>query len=71
MQGDQEHSFLNKFKLCALTNMSVNYTGDGVHATYYDGTPISMQMDLSFSELTPIYNEDYDEYDSKEEGVGY
>jgi hypothetical protein len=30
-----------------------------------------MQMDLSFSELTPIYNEDYDEYDSKEEGVGY
>ena len=71
MQGDQPHSFLNKFKLCALTNMSVNYTGDGVHATYYDGTPISMQMDLSFSELTPIYNEDYDEYDSKEEGVGY
>ena len=70
MQGDRQHKFLNKFKLCALTNMSVNYTGDGVHATYYDGTPISMQMDLSFSELTPIYNEDYDDYGS-DTGVGY
>ena len=70
MKGGGEHPFLNKFKLCALTNMSVNYTGDGVHATYYDGTPISMQMDLSFNELTPIYNEDYDDYGS-DTGVGY
>jgi len=74
MKGGGEHPFLNKFKLCALTNMSVNYTGDGVHATYYDGTPISMQMDLSFSELTPIYNEDYNEIEKFEKGhlgVGY
>jgi len=74
MEGSNEHPFLNKFKLCALTNMSVNYTGDGVHATYVDGTPISMQMDLSFSELTPIYNEDYNEIEKFEEGhlgVGY
>ena len=74
MEGNNEHPFLNKFKLCALTNMSVNYTGDGVHATYVDGTPISMQMDLSFSELTPIYNEDYNEIEKFEKGhlgVGY
>ena len=47
---------------------------DGVHATYVDGTPISMQMDLSFSELTPVYNEDYSEIDKFEKGylgVGY
>jgi hypothetical protein len=74
MQGKGVHPYLNKFKLCALTNMSVNYTGDGVHATYWDGTPISMQMDLSFSELTPIYNEDYNEiekFGDGHEGVGY
>ena len=74
MKGGDEHPFLNKFKLCALTNMSVNYTGDGVHATYYDGTPISMVMDLSFSELTPIYDEDYNEIEKFEKGhlgVGY
>jgi hypothetical protein len=45
-----------------------------LHATYVDGTPISMQMDLSFSELTPIYNEDYNEIEKFEKGhlgVGY
>jgi len=74
MQGSGEHQFLHKFKLCALTNMSVNYTGDGVHATYHDGTPISMQMDLSFNELSPIYSEDYNEIETFEKGhlgVGY
>jgi len=74
MEGNQEHSFLHKFKLCVLTNMSVNYTADGVHATYYDGTPVSMQMDLSFNELTPIYNEDYNEIESfgaGNRGVGF
>ena len=74
MQGSGEHRFLHKFKLCALTNMSVNYTGDGVHATYHDGTPISMQMDLSFNELSPIYSEDYNEIETFEKGhlgVGY
>lgn len=70
MEGTQEHKFLNKFKLCALTDVTVNYTADGVYATYYDGTPISMTMDLSFSELTPIYNEDYDEYEN-DTGVGF
>ena len=70
LTGTGDHEFLHKFKLCALTNMSVNYTADGVHATYTDGTPVSMMMDLSFQELTPIYNEDYDDYGS-DTGVGY
>lgn len=70
MEGTQDHKFLNKFKICALTDVSVNYTADGVYATYHDGTPISMTMDLSFSELTPIYNEDYDEY-GNDTGVGF
>ena len=67
--GGNDHRFLNKFKLCALTSMNVNYSADGVHATYHDETPVSMTMDLSFQELTPVYNEDYD-YESKG-GVGY
>ncbi len=70
MEGTKDHKFLNKFKICALTDVSVNYTADGVYATYHDGTPISMTMDLSFSELTPIYNEDYDEY-GNDTGVGF
>ena len=61
------HKFLNRFKLCALTQMSVNYTADGVYATYDNETPVSMIMTLNFQELTPIYAEEYDGTG----GVGY
>lgn len=58
-KGNTDHPFLNKFKQCALTNMSVNYTGEGVYATYADATPVSMIMTLDFRELVPIYFDDY------------
>lgn len=60
--------YLNRFKICALTDMSVNYTGEGNYATYDDGAPVSMIMDLSFTEMSPIYAEDYKEDVG---GVGY
>ena len=59
-QGNGEHQFLHKFKQCFLTDVSVNYTGEGVYATYDNGTPVSMVMNLSFKELAPIYDIDYD-----------
>tara|TARA_B100000900_G_scaffold404224_1_gene412308 strand:+ start:506 stop:1486 length:981 start_codon:yes stop_codon:yes gene_type:complete len=62
-KGNQDHPFLHKFKQCFLTECSVNYTGEGVYATYDDATPISMQLDLSFKELEPIYDVDYDQTD--------
>jgi hypothetical protein len=68
-KGPDSHPFLHKFKLCALESMSVNYTGENVYATYGDGTPVSMIMDLSFKELEPIYASDYS--DDTKEGVGY
>ena len=58
--GANDHPFLNKFKQCFLTDMQTTYTGDGVYSTYDDGTPVSMQLDLSFKELQPIYDIDYD-----------
>ena len=70
MKGAAKHPYLNQFKLCALTNCATTYTGDGTYATYHDGTPISMTMNLSFQELTPVYNEDYDNEDGAI-GVGY
>lgn len=60
MSGKKEHPYLNRFKICALRGMSVNYTGSGTYATYADGAPVHMQLTLSFQELTPIYAEDYD-----------
>ena len=41
--------------------MSVNYTGEGTYATYENGEPVSMVMDLGFKELEPIYSGDYEE----------
>jgi hypothetical protein len=69
MTGLNEHGFLNKFKLMALTNISVNYTGSGTYMTYNDAdkTPVHMQMMLNFKELDPVYAEDYDTVG----GVGY
>lgn len=68
-QGKDEHQFLNKFKQCFLESVSVNYTADGAYATYDDGTPVSMVMDLSFKEIEPVYDVDYTEESYR--GVGY
>ena len=71
--GFKNHPFLHKFKQCFLTDISVNYTAEGVYATYENKEPISMTMDLTFKELEPIYDNDYfDErgYDS-DSTVGY
>lgn len=68
--GNKAHPFLNRFKACALIDMSISYTGSGTYATYQDGTPVHMQMSLTFKELNPIYAEDYDT-DEGQIGVGY
>ncbi len=59
--GRRDHPFLNKFKQCFLTDVQTTYTADGTYATYDDGTPVSMQLDLSFKEVEPIYDVDYDQ----------
>ena len=64
----KDHPFLNRIKDCALTAMSVNYTNSGTYATYDDGTPVSIRMNLTFKELNPIYFEDYTDGVG---GVGY
>jgi len=70
-QGNGIHPFLHSFKQCVLTDMSVNYTGEGTYATYAgrDGTPVSMVLELGFKELEPIYDKDYN--DPGLLGVGY
>jgi len=62
-KGNQNHPFLHRFKDCALSDMSVQYTGDNVYATYSDGTPVSMIMNLTFKEMMPIYSSDYENSD--------
>ena len=59
LHNGEQHLFLNSFKDCALTGMTVNYTNAGTYTTYEDGTPVSIKMNLTFKELNPIYHEDY------------
>tara|TARA_B100000131_G_scaffold49381_1_gene44033 strand:- start:937 stop:2229 length:1293 start_codon:yes stop_codon:yes gene_type:complete len=65
---NKEHPFLNRFKECALMNMSVNYTPDGNYATYEDGIMTSYEMRLAFTEIEPVFN---DEYGKDDTSIGY
>ena len=66
----REHPFLNKMKTGFLTSMNVDYTASGTYATYDDGTPVHMRMTLQFTEMNPIYAEDYNS-PAAGLGVGY
>jgi hypothetical protein len=57
--GD-ENPFMNKIKECALQSVSVNYTPEGNYATFDDGAMTSYELTLQFSELEPVFNNDYD-----------
>ncbi len=68
-KGANKHPGLNTIKgPCALTAMNVDYTSEGTYMTFEDGTMISYVMSLSFMELEPVYNSDYDEFGEDEIG---
>ena len=68
--GRKNHPFLNRFKQCFLTSVNTTYTGEGIYSTYDDGTPVSTVLDLTFKEIQPIYDVDYDAKPGTE-AVGY
>jgi hypothetical protein len=55
----KQHNYLNKFKECALQSFSVDYTPEGQYATFTDGAMVSYQITMQFSELEPVFNDDY------------
>jgi hypothetical protein len=58
------HPYLNLFKECALQNLSINYAPEGQYATYEDGIPTAYEMTMGFSEIEPVFNDDYDNNES-------
>ena len=70
LKDGHDHPFLNSFKLAALTGMTVNYTNAGTYASYGDGSPVSIRLNMTFKELNPIYSEDYDGM-GESDGVGF
>jgi len=56
---------VNKFKICAVTRVGVDYTPESQWTAYEDpespGQPVSVIMNLQFNELEPVYESDYQE----------
>lgn len=57
--GNKSITGVNKFKICALQGVSVNYAPDGQWSAYEEGQPVSYTMTLGFQEIEPIYESDY------------
>jgi hypothetical protein len=56
--GNDDIKGLNKFKICALTNIQTSYA-DGQWSAYNKGQPVRTQIMLNFKELEPVYESDY------------
>ena len=69
------HPSINRIKTCALLSCDVDYTPDGTYMTYNDNsrTMTSYQLSLRFSELEPIYEDDYNDPANKlaNDEIGY
>jgi len=62
--GNSELKSIGKIKTCALVTFSANYTPDGFYAAYKDSAaggsqPVAVTIQLGFTELTPIFNDEY------------
>ena len=53
----------------ALTTMNVDYAPNGYWSAYQDSQPVQLTMELNFTELRPIYQQDQDV--TPEDSVGY
>ncbi len=68
----KNHEYLPMIKECALTGFNVSYTPDGNYATYEDSSMVSYELQFSFQELEPIYNDDYTKVDrNMDTHIGY
>jgi len=67
------HTSINRIKVCALSQCSVDYTPDGSYATFYDTAATMTQygLTLQFNELEPIFNDNYDEDVPGQSTIGY
>ena len=67
-----EHPYINRIKECALQSFSVNYTPENNYMTFSDGLMTSYEIQMQFSELEPIYNDDYSQLDQNNDtAIGY
>lgn len=57
--GGRSIKGMNKFKICALKGFNVIYTPDQQWSAFEGGQPTSIVINMSFQEIEPIYDTDY------------
>ena len=76
----RDHKSLNRIKTCALQSCGVDYTPNGTYMTFGsedsgdDGTMVTYNLTLQFTELEPVYSDDYNAIDGQSNdsaGIGY
>tara|TARA_B100000085_G_scaffold64827_1_gene57651 strand:+ start:31 stop:1047 length:1017 start_codon:yes stop_codon:yes gene_type:complete len=58
MKGPSLHPHLPQYKICAITQVDVNYTPDGTYNTFTDGRPVAVELGLQFSETKLVYSDE-------------
>lgn len=62
MRGGDINEYVPQYKMCAITQVDVNYTPDGTYATYKDGSMVAIGLSLAFQETKLIFAEEVDKY---------
>ena len=62
MTGSNKNVHVPQFKMCAISQVDVNYTPDGVYATTTDGRMVAYELSLSFQETKLIFSEEVQHY---------
>ena len=55
MKGSGIHPYLPRYKLCGITDVSINYTAAGAYATMGDGSPVATELTISFLESKLVF----------------
>ena len=61
MRGASRNNYLPRYKMCAITDVNVNYTPDNVYATFDRSSPVATELKLSFMETKLVFSEDIEE----------
>ena len=62
MRGGGLNRDVPQYKMCAVTQVDINFTPDGTYATYDDGTMVAYTLGLNFQETKLIFAEEVDNY---------
>ena len=61
LRGSNRNRFLPRYKMCAITDVNVNYTPDNVYATIDRNMPVATELKISFMETKLVFSEDIKE----------